>query len=185
MVFKSLLFTAVLVFAFSASAQDVIQPTEREPAGANFKSPTPRHYLSPEDQDVLARGEISTGRYILGGVLSIWPGLGIGQAVQLRYMDRGWIFTVGELGSATVAVVGLAQCMGDTLVEHTCDSSLMTLGLAGLAVFKIWEVVDAWAVPPQLNDRYRYLKAQSHQVSFYGAPIPTRDGMLMAFGMTF
>lgn len=133
MVLKLFLFVSTLVLALSVSAQDAIQPTEREPAGAKNSAP-PRHYLSPEDQDVLARGEISTGRYILGGVLSIWPGLGIGQAVQLRYRDRGWIFTVGELGSATVAIVGLAQCMGDTLVEHTCDSALMTLGLAGLAV---------------------------------------------------
>lgn len=39
---------------------------------------------------------MSYGQYIGGGVASIIPGFGLGHAIQGRYMEWGWIFTVLE-----------------------------------------------------------------------------------------
>lgn len=139
--------------------------------------------LSPEDQSILERGEISTTRYVLGGLLAIYPGLGIGHAVQYRFKDRGWIFLVGELGGSVLMVMGLAQCLGTSLNRSSCDGSQLVLGYGLLLGFKIWEIVDAWAVPPSLNDRYRYLKGQ--KVGLSGGLLPTPDGALLTMKLDF
>lgn len=145
-------------------------------------------YLDEEDRRVLRIGEISQTRYIVGGILGTYPlGLGIGHAVQGRYSDKGWIFTVGELGSMAVFLAGIGDCWSAVNSRYeACNGGLMTLGFASYVGFRIWEIVDVWAAPPEINRRYRELKLQMKPtVSFSPLLAPTKDGAIAGFRMTF
>src|SRR5687767_14647149 len=52
--------------------------------------------LSQDDHDLLMRGEISDGEHAAGAIASIFIGFGSGQAIQGRWSDKGWIFTLGD-----------------------------------------------------------------------------------------
>jgi hypothetical protein len=144
--------------------------------------------LTDDERDLLARGEISDGRHIGGGITSLFVGLGIGQAVQGRYGDTGWIFTLGELGSATVFFVGVGRALGDCFdSDQTCGNddgaALLLVGLAGLTVFRVWEIVDAFSGPTKHNARVRELRSRlgmppmySTKIVPYIAPSLSRDG---------
>jgi hypothetical protein len=154
--------------------------------------------LSEEDQALLARGEISDGRYIGGALASVFFGLGIGQAVQGRYHETGWIFTFGEAGSLAAIIVGALQAIDDcddfgADFECTDDDdgeALMVGGVLGLIAFRAWELVDVFAAPPRHNARVRELRMRLglpppmySRIQPYVAPSMSRDGT--AAGLTF
>lgn len=118
--------------------------------------------LIDKDKEILEIGEISTPRYVTGGILGTYPiGFGVGHAIQGRWDQRGWIFTAGEFGSLAIAVSGLVGCMDKTFESNKCsdlESTLIVTGLVGFVGFRIWEIVDVWAAPPSHNTRYRELK---------------------------
>lgn len=133
----------------------------------NSPSTNERHYLryqdlNSEEREIISRGEISDTRYILGGVLGTYPfGLGIGHAVQGRYSEKGWIFTAGELASFAVVVAGLGRCESTIRWNNSfagCDGTLLFVGISGFLVFRIWEIIDVWATPPEINRKYKRLK---------------------------
>lgn len=164
------------------------------PAGAALGVVPPYQYveLTLDEQKLLARGEISDNRYIGGAVASIFFGFGVGQAVQGRYGDTGWIFTVGEVGSLTALFVGLLQsfdrCYYDAYEPSCSDDNhgetLLIGGMVGLLVFRAWELVDAFAGPPKHNARVRELRLRlgmpppmySRRLAPYVAPTMSRDG---------
>lgn len=128
--------------------------------------------------------KIGTGRYVTGGVLSIYPGFGIGHAVQGRYAERGWIFTVGEAAFATLAIVGMGECGVTAAITSKNDckgNDKILLGLAGFTGFKIWEIVDAWYGPHQ----NKQLSKSSKEPKFESALLPTPDGGLISMRMRF
>jgi hypothetical protein len=150
-------------------------------------------YLSEEDRRILRIGYIDTTRYVIGGILGTYPGLGIGHAVQGRYSDRGWIFTAGEIGSTAVLAVGAARCLG-TVYNRPCDDGLLTLGVVGLLGFKIWEIIDVWVAPIDINRHYRELRRQPSSedsssarsnLTWNGMILPTKDGVTAGVRMTF
>ena len=118
--------------------------------------------LTENDQKVMEVGEISTSRYITGGILGTYPiGFGVGHAVQGRWMQGGWIFTAGELGSLAFVVAGIAGCLDNAFDSDNCssgESALVATGIIGFLGFRIWEIIDVWAVPPDHNKKYRELK---------------------------
>ncbi len=119
--------------------------------------------LTPHEHELLQKGEITDGQHIAGAAASIFVGFGIGQAVQGRYGETGWIFTVGEIASITALFVGVAQAFDGCGFEDsgTCDNGgeeLIIGGLIGLFAFRIWEVVDAFGGPPKHNRKVRELK---------------------------
>ncbi len=75
----------------------------------------------------------------LGGVLGTYPlGLGIGHAIQGRYLSKGYIFTIGELASVAVITAGLSDCTIDLFTDNsTCNSGLISLGFGALFGFRI------------------------------------------------
>lgn len=120
--------------------------------------------LTPEEREILARGEISTTAYVAGGVVGTFVGLGIGNAIQGRYMPYGLVFTLGEIGSASLYAWGVADCLEQDLngvitrsTVH-CHDGALVVGAIGLVGFRVWEIIDNWAAPPLHNDRYRDLK---------------------------
>lgn len=107
--------------------------------------------------------EVSTGKYITGGILGSAVGFGIGHAIQGRYgSGKGWIFTAGEAAGLTLFVAGVGrQSCNDSYYgssnSNSCDKSsangLMVIGLGALIGFHVWEIVDVWtgATPVESN----------------------------------
>lgn len=127
--------------------------------------------LTSDQMELLQKGEISDGQHIGGAVASLFFGFGIGQAVQGRYGETGWIFTVGEIASFTAMMVGVFQAFDDCTFDDRCSDSnrggeLIIGGLVGLLAFRVWEVVDAFGGPPKHNRKVRELKMR------LGMPVP-------------
>ncbi|MFV3409919.1 hypothetical protein ACNH6C_15025 [Bdellovibrio bacteriovorus] len=150
--------------------------------------------LSENDRTILERGEISQTRYVVGGILATYPlGLGIGHAVQGRYMEKGWIFTVGELASIAVFAAGMGDCVASTWSSNNdnCNGSggLLFAGAFAYVGFRIWEAVDAWATPPEQNRRYRELKsrlpASEDTITFEPGFMPLAGGGALGLRVTF
>ena len=120
---------------------------------------------TPAEREILNQGLISDGNHLAGGALGTLFGFGIGQAVQGRYLDTGWIFTVGEVGSLGLMVAGASDstigCATSYSYYSTCTSrvdSKLALGLVAFVVVRIWELIDVWIGPVTHNDKYRRLK---------------------------
>jgi hypothetical protein len=178
---KTILFTFIICLTLNARAEQAPPVTTSEP-----KAQITYSALSEKERDILQRGEITDTRYIVGGILGTYPlGFGIGHAIQGRYSDTGWIFTVGEMGSLAVMMAGVGDCWSS---GKSCSSGgLMFLGLLGYAGFKVWEIADLWAGPPEHNRRYRELKNRlgESSITFKPAFVPLADGGMLGLGVTF
>ncbi|MBS1960359.1 MAG: hypothetical protein JST80_12855 [Bdellovibrionales bacterium] len=148
--------------------------------------------LTPDEREILNNGEISTGSYIAGGILGTILGLGIGNAVQGRYMPNGLIFTLGEVGGAMMWAAGVGDCLADSInsigtrSKTNCNEGLAVAGAVILTGLRIWEIVDVWAMPPTINSRYHNLKARvdGTRTSFNVAPtIHSTDGAMDGAGL--
>jgi len=113
--------------------------------------------LTPDEQTLLARGEISTERHVLGSVGAGLLGLGIGQAIQGRWKARGWIFTLGELaGFGMIVAASIESDLDETLVN-----ALAIGGWVSFVGLHVWEVADAIVVPGRHNRRVRNLRVKA------------------------
>ncbi len=158
--------------------------------------------LTEQDKRLLEIGEISDTRYIVGGILGTYPiGLGIGHAVQGRWSDKGWIFTAGELGTATVFMIGALGCISNELNnglngKDDCtglSEAMVVTGIVGYIGFRIWEIVDVWSVPPSHNRKVRELqqyiqktpakevKTSLHLVPLYNSQMGQGLGLRLIF----
>lgn len=180
---------AALLVGGTASAQPGAPPPP--PAAP----PPPHQYqpgyaypvaLSAEEHELLLQGEISSGAHFGGGVAAFFVGFGLGQAVQGRWADTGWIFTLGDAAAVTVFTVGLVRtfedCTDDFGNEEDCGSNgptLMVVGLLGGLAIRTWEIVDAISGPNDHNRRVRDLKYRMGipvQVGVEPYVTRTRDG---------
>lgn len=127
----------------------------------------PHVQLTLDEQELLSKGEISDGAHLGGGVVSLMFGFGVGQAVQGRWGDTGWIFTLGEGAAITAFIVGLASIADCLDSDANCDedddgaTALLVGGGLGLVAFRIWEVVDAFTGPASHNRRVRELRMRA------------------------
>lgn len=164
-----------------------------EKATSQIHSGSDYSKLSEAERKILTQGEISTTRYVLGGVLGTYPlglGLGIGHAIQGRYTDKGWIFTVGELASVAVLAAGIEDCAFSEYRDDDCDGSgLIFLGLFGYVGFRIWEIIDVWSAPPEHNQKYREIKSRVgavQPIKWEGLALaPTREGLILGTKISF
>ena len=148
--------------------------------------------LTPDEKRILVNGPVGDAQYIIGGILGTYPGFGIGHAVQGRYSDKGWIFTVGELGAVVLMVAGAADCFSSTNYDsnnNNCNSGSGTLlvGVLGYVGLHIWEIVDVWWGPHEQNERYRQIKGrlgESWTVAPTFIPIASGGGT-MGLRLTF
>ena len=130
--------------------------------------------------------EISKANYYTGGVLGVLPGFGIGHAVQGRWMEKGWIFTAGEVVSAAGLVyfalnlfntLPTAKEIVDNYSENSESSkaisaSTITSGALALVFltlflsFKAVETVDVWSFS---HHHYKVAEGSSYQLrpSYY------------------
>jgi hypothetical protein len=156
-------------------------PTDPQPPPQPYPPPVPHGgyappahqyvplQLSSEDQKLLAQGEITDGQHVAGAAVAIFFGFGIGQAVQGRWSEAGWIFALGESASLAALIIGAIKTI-DNCFERTCNNTdgelLLWGGLIGFSVFRVWEVVDAFIAPPKHNRRVRELRMR------LGMPMP-------------
>ena len=94
---------------------------------------------------------ISKGKYIVGGVFGFVLGFGIGHAIQGRYAERGWIFTLGNLslisGLSGAVFFGVgAKYQPDNKLIYGVAHACLGLGLIGLGI-SLWEKIDIWLLP--------------------------------------
>lgn len=142
------------------------QPYPPQPYGQPYP-PQPYLYppqaLTPAEQKLLAEGEISLGAHAGGVALNWFFGFGIGQAVQGRWNQTGWMFTLGEAAGIGLVVAGFAR------LDFSCDSSetscnndgagaLIAGGFIGYLVVHAWSIVDAAMGPADHNRKVRNLK---------------------------
>ncbi|MGZ3774721.1 MAG: hypothetical protein ACXVCY_10255 [Pseudobdellovibrionaceae bacterium] len=158
------------------------QRSQKEPEsnGISYSS------LTEHEREILRRGEVSDAQYIFGGILGTYPGLGLGHAIQGRYMEKGWMFTVGESVSAIAIFAGIGDCWNGSRYS-TCNPGLVGAGFVGLITFRIWEIFDVWATPLEQNRHYRELKGllRENAMTFEPALIPTADGGRFGLKLTF
>jgi hypothetical protein len=143
------------------------EPPNDVPITQPSSEPASELQLVADDQALLARGEISDSRWISGGLLSSVIGLGIGQGVQGRWADRGWMFAVGEVAAGGVVVLGLIEGLACDEEDAACSNGTNVAiraaffgGLAAYAGIRVWDAIDAFVVPPRQNARIRALRAR-------------------------
>jgi hypothetical protein len=149
------LVAAALLASTTAAAQPaVMQPYYQQPP------PPPPQQLTLDELAALEVGYIGDTQYIGGGLAAMFLGFGIGQAVEGRWGQAGWIFTLGEPVAAGVMFFGVVQA-----IESSCDGGSAVCGHPGetaviagaiaLVGLRLWEIVDAWVAPPRNNAHYR------------------------------
>jgi hypothetical protein len=136
--------------------------------------------LAPAERALLERGEVSRARHIGGSVSSIVLGFGSGHAIQGRWRERGWIFTVGELASVALFVVASSESDLDTSITNV----LGVAGIGGLVGFHVWGAVDAIIAPSRHNRRVRALR-QRVDFSAFATPLPADDGAIVGITARF
>lgn len=139
--------------------------------------------LSPDERKILDNGEISEGSYVAGGILGTVFGFGIGQAVQGRYLPSGLIMTAGEAAGVGLIEAGLVNCTADAIntgfqSNQNCSHGLLTAGVIVYFGVRVWEIVDVWATPPELNRRYRSLKERVGDSSAHFFMLPSSSPTL-------
>jgi hypothetical protein len=168
--------TSALVAAAAALALTVGAASAGAQPGLQRPGPPPESAfpldLSPEEAELLARGEISPVKHVAGVGLALYPGFGLGHAVQGRWGQRGWFFTVGQVGSTMVLLTGILSCGPDgKLLSGRCPGA--DVGVAMVLGFKVWEVADAWIHPARHNRRVRALRETRGGTRWSGFVAPT------------
>jgi|GEM_PF-1549762 len=183
------------------------QPYAPQPYAPQPYAPQPYAYqprpvqvqLTADEADILRRGPITDGAHIGGGLISLMFGFGVGQAVQGRWGDTGWIFTVGEIGSGALMIYGISRVFGDCFEydqygNEYCESSSGTtaiiVGALALTGFRIWEVVDAFAGPSSYNRRYKDIQMRAsgyapQQWGIYSARSMDRQATITGLELKF
>lgn len=157
--------------------QPAPQPYAPQPYAPQPYAPQPYAYqprpvqvqLTADEADILRRGPITDGAHIGGGVVSLMVGFGVGQAIQGRWSDTGWIFTVGEIGSTALIIYGFTRVFGDCFetdgngacADSNSGGTALLVGALALTGFRIWEVVDAFAGPASYNRRYKDIQMRA------------------------
>lgn len=154
-----------------------VQPVQPVPAPYNYQPMAIQ--LTAEEHSLLQRGEISDGAHVGGGLANVFLGFGIGQAIQGRWSEKGWLFTVGGAASITAIIVGAVSTI-EGGGENGEGVLLFIGGYIGFLVFHVWGAVDAFIEPPKHNRRVRELRARLGIPSPYWGRVmpyvqPSRD----------
>ncbi len=135
--------------------------------------------LTQEEREIFWQGEISPAQTIGGGLVALWFGFGVGHAVQGRYSDTGWMFTLGEAGALGLVFVGAVQLANNDLRRNNSGETLLIGGLLSFGILRVWEIVDTLVGPRSHNRRYRALRLKA-----YGQAPPPRYGLFVTPGGT-
>lgn len=192
-------FALILALSTSAFAQSdqppVPAPTASPVVVVNAPAPQADLRLSAEDQELIVDAEIGPVAHIGGGLVATFVGFGVGHAVQGRWSERGWIFTVGETAGLGLMVYGLGKSASSCVDAEGGECGTSGLGfIAGGAIaltgLHLWETIDAFVAPIGHNRRVRAAKLRAgmrsgYAVTPYVVP-PTRgDGAIGGLSLRF
>lgn len=92
---------------------------------------------------------ISPVRYAVGGLIGTFSGLGLGHAIVGEWTNKGWIFTVGEIGTGVMTVYGMAQALSHDRNTPSArrGEMFMIAGALSMTVLRVYEVYDIWTRP--------------------------------------
>jgi hypothetical protein len=151
-----------------------------------------RASVDPADLELARRPEISGDRAAAGVVTATVVGFGLGQAVEGRWHDTGWIYTVGESLSLMILASGVASGFQHCLFvpDSSCAGAnqLALAGLIGMGAFHLAGIIDA-AVAPSVHNRHvreargRVGWARVARVAPYVAP--TSHGSTVGLTLSF
>jgi hypothetical protein len=176
-------YLVVVALATSAAAQPAAPQPYPPPQPAPAQPYPPQAYPAPgygyaqpqaqltlDEQYLLERGYISDGELIGGGALALFFGFGLGQAVQGRWSEKGYIFTLADAVTGGVfmwSTFHLIFCF-EGCSERDTDryATMMLISGLGHLVFRTWETVDAFSAPGEHNRRLRALHMR------LGMPVP-------------
>jgi len=192
------LVVAMVTAAVGTAAAQPGQTAPGPPAPRQPYIPPPYAYqpqpvqLTVQEAAILERGKIDLGTHVLGAGAAYMIGFGSGQAIQGRWSDTGWIFTLGEGASVVALIASIDQwdsiCDRDGYCRDEVPG-LFVVGIVGLAVFRVWGMVDAIAGPVVHNRSYRKLRQRlgyppdQARATPYLAPAARGDGGVA--GVTF
>jgi hypothetical protein len=139
--------------------------------------------MSPEDREILAEGKIDDGQWGGGVAASVLLGFGVGQAIEGRWHDTGWIFTLGETVSLGAVIFSIPAAFSDCYdcgPGHNNQEQAADIMIGGMLVFaglRIWEVGDAGLGPSLHNERFENARAR-HPETYAVLPyvVPTLSG---------
>ncbi len=138
------------------------QPTEQQPGFDSKERDSEEVKTGPldaEEQAFLARGELSMKTQIGGAVAAGLLGGGLGQAIEGRWYETGWIFTAGEPVFLATGIIGISQCP-----ETRCGGApraVALVGFVGYAGLRLWGFFDAVLAPRKHNRRIRALRERA------------------------
>lgn len=130
---------------------------------------------------------MTQGQYLAGGVVGSIIGLGIGHAIEGRYLEKGWIFTLAEGVSVTMIGTGAAllplELVTGLFSGRSSGASFYLLGLGGAALvgFKIWEIIDLWSTPSRQNMIIKDDTPSKGKVSILPVVAPTYLGLSLTY----
>lgn len=171
-----------------------------QPPPPGYGPPPPYGYqpapvvLTPEEQRLLAEGEMDIVQHAGGGALAFFIGFGTGHIVQGRWGEIGWVFTLGDVASYAAIIVGAREFCLDRADGTPCDNTragtLLAVGVLGLIGFHVWETLDAFIVPGERNRRVRTLRARlglppQQNASLFLAPPRDGDGAIGGLTLRF
>lgn len=158
------------------------QPAESPPS-----TPATNVHLSVDDEWLLERGYITHDEVVTGVTAAFFIGFGLGQGAEGRWRRTGYIFTIGDTITMTMAWYGMFDLLGYCW-ENGCsdrreqrDKWLAIAGTLGIGGLRIWQVLDALIAPTLHNERLHDLQAR---ITPYIAPARDRDGGSVV-GMSF
>jgi hypothetical protein len=170
----------VITVALGVSLPAFADPVPMIPPPYEYRPPsvTPL-VLDDDDRSVLEQGEISNGQTIVGGVAAILVGFGIGQSIEGRWLERGWMFTVVDTGAVALEAAGVIEVFSRGC-NHACENRGLTmLGTAaaielGSRILQTW---DAFTGPEAHNRRVHELRARTGLTRIVPYVSPTGVGL--------
>jgi hypothetical protein len=168
------------------------QPYQPQPGYAPPQGMVPIQ-LSADDHAILQRGEIPQNMQLVGAVANTFLAFGIGQAIQGRWGETGWIFTLGQGASIALMIGGAVravECDFDQRCNNNGAAGALIAGAIGFTVFYIWGIVDAVTGPAAHNRRVRELRMRlGIPQPMWSRPLPyldkARDGGGGTAGLVF
>ncbi len=133
--------------------------------------------LTLDEQFLLERGYISDGQQIGGTVVAFFFGFGLGHAVQGRYMERGYLFTIGDAVTGFIFVNGMIKmfdCLFGSCTQAQEESMerWILVGAISTTVVRTWEIVDAAVGPSTHNRKLRDLHIRLGMRPLYARMTP-------------
>jgi hypothetical protein len=170
------------------------------PPGAYVPPPYAYQPPTPEEAEMMRAGYIEPMRAGVGGVVAIFVGFGLGQAVEGRWHDTGWIFSLTETASIVAIVggaLGVANCNlgpngGSCPTGDRASVGFLVGGVLAFTGFHIWEIVDAFAGPAGYNEqvhelrrRYGYRDYARNITPYLARPQSSDGGMTAGLALRF